>query len=305
MWGHLLSVMKILAAIVHHWNPEGGGRHASLRRDPQPRRHALQDQLLSLRRLGLGQGVIDLGAKAVINANQAIRHQLDLRVVTDGIHTVLDRLDPPYRAMVKEEVRETQSPKHLGFEAQKLLADHCDQDFDLLVYLEDDLLINDPYFFHKILWFTTQLGPDHLLLPQRTEMTFAPHAVDRLFIDGPVPEEEQRWLIPEPPPPLAIDLPVGRVFFESPRNPHAGFFAISPAQMTIWREHSCWQDGDCSYVSPLESAATLGLTKVFRLYKPALACASWLELQHWGTAFRSLIGSEVKPLQPVESPETS
>jgi hypothetical protein len=52
-------------------------------------------------------------------------------------------------------------------------------------------------------------------------------------------------------------------------------------------------------VSPLESAATLGLAKTFRLYKPVMAQASWLELQHWGTSFHCLLGDRVAlPEQP-------
>ena len=296
--------MKILVAIVHHWNPQAGGRHASLRADPEPRRRALQDQLLALGRMSHRQGVIDVGEMQVKNANQAIRHQFDLRLVTDGSNTVISHLDEPYRELIREEVCEPSSPMHLGFEAQKLLARHRDQDFDLLVYLEDDLLILDHYLFHKIISFAQSLGSDHLLLPHRMEMNYAPFMVDKLFIDGPVPEIEQRWLIPDPSPPLAIDSPAGRLFFESPKNPHSGCFVLTPEQMDRWCNHDCWQDGDCSFISPLESAATLGLTKVFKLYKPALTCASWLELQHWGTAFRSLIGGVIKP--PVnELPEAS
>ena len=41
--------MNILIAVVHHWNPEGGGNHQSLRPDPNPRINALQDQILSLK----------------------------------------------------------------------------------------------------------------------------------------------------------------------------------------------------------------------------------------------------------------
>ena len=79
---------------------------------------------------------------------------------------------------------------------------------------------------------------------------------------------------------------------------------LTPEQMDRWCNHVCWQDGDCAFISPLESAATLGLTKVFKLYKPALAGASWLELQHWGTAFRSLVGGVIKP-PVIELPEAS
>ena len=289
--------MKILVAIVHHWNPEGGGRHASLRPNPAPRILALQEQLLCLLRLANRQGAIDIGARAVTDANQAIRHLLDLRIVTDGTHTVLKQLPPQVCSLFREEVCAPVTPKHLGFSAQQLLAEHVDQDYDLLVYLEDDLLIHDAYFFHKIHWFSRQLGAECLLLPQRMEIGHDSHIVDRLFIDGSVPENELREWIPQPPPPLSIELPTGTVYFESPRNPHAGCFALTPQQMRAWIASDCWQDGDCSYISPLESAATLGLTKMFRLYKPAFACASWLEVQHWGTSFRSLVGNTVKPPQ--------
>ena len=97
--------MKILAAIVHHWNPDGGGRHASLRPNPQPRTQALQEQLISLRRLANRQGAIDMGVMEVTDANQSIRHVFDIRIVTDGEHTVLGRLPVEIREMVNEEVR--------------------------------------------------------------------------------------------------------------------------------------------------------------------------------------------------------
>jgi len=285
--------MKILLAIVHHWNPDGGGRHQSLRPDPLPRLYALQDQLLALRRLGVYQGLLDIEQRLVVPANQAIRHTLDLRVITDGEHTVLDRLDPLYRAMVEEVATTPETPKHLGFEAQKYLASQGDGGYDLVGYLEDDLLIHDPYFFHKILWFTEQMGPECLLLPHRMELWRTPDQVDKFYIDGPVSQSDLNFLIPEPAEPVAAGLPVGQVVFESPRNPHAGCFFLTPEQLQRWTKHPSWQDGDCSYVSPLESAATLGLTKVFRLYKPAMANAGWLELQHWGSSFRSLIGGTI------------
>jgi hypothetical protein len=86
----------------------------------------------------------------------------------------------------------------------------------------------------------------------------------------------------------------GELRFESPGNPHAGCFFLSQAQLQQWIQHPCWQDGDVSLVSPLESAATLGISRVFQLYKPALALAGWLELQHWGNSFHSLLGRTVR-----------
>lgn len=281
--------------IVHYWNPDGGGRHASLRPNPQPRVQALQEQLMCLMRLANNQGAIDIGALSVSDANHAIRHIFDIRVVTDGVNTILDRLPIELRTMFREEVCSPITPRHLGFEAQKVLAQHINKGFELLVYLEDDLLIHDPYFFYKILWFGQQLGSEHLLLPQRMEISKYRRVVDRLFIDGALPADELLRVIPNPPPALSIEFLAGTAYFESPRNPHAGCFALTPDQMKRWVESDCWQDGDCSYISPLESAATLGLVKMFRLYKPAFACASWLEIQHWGNSFTSLVGGTIKP----------
>lgn len=285
--------MKILLAIVHHWNPEGDGRHQSLRPDPLPRLYGLQDQLLALRRQGAYQGLLDIEQRLVVPANQAIRHTLSLHLITDGKHTVLDRLEPAYREMAEEVATSPETPKHLGFEAQKHLASHLDDNYDLLGYVEDDLLIHDPYFFQKIHWFTQQMGPDCVLLPHRMELWLRPDRVDKFYIDGPVTQSDLDFLIPKPMPPVIAELPAGQIVFESPRNPHSGCFFLTPDQLRIWTNDPSWQDGDCSYVSPLESAATLGLTKVFKLYKPAITNAAWLEVQHWGSSFRSLIGGVI------------
>ena len=41
--------------------------------------------------------------------------------------------------------------------------------------------------------------------------------------------------------------------------------------------------------------------KTFRLYKPVMAMGSWLELQHWGNSFHSLLGDSVSlPVQDEE-----
>ena len=290
--------MRILLAIVHHWNPEGSGRHASLRPDPKPRLRALQDQLLALRRLAVGQGLLSIAERRVEDANQALRHQITIKVITDGQHHVLDQLDAPYRQMVEEVATTPPSPLELGFEAHRVLADHLDGNYDLYGYFEDDLLVLDPFFFHKIFWFQQCIGPEAVLLPQRFEFSWQPEPwVDRFYIDGPMPPHEIEALIPNPPEPIATALPGGQVTFTSPGNPHSGCFVLSQAQLKHWSEQSWFLDRDASLISPLESAATLGLLKTFNLYKPHPAYAAFLEVQHWGMSFSSLIGKEVAPPQ--------
>ena len=289
--------MRILLSIVHHWNPEGGGRHASLRPDPQPRLHGLQDQLLSLARLGTGQGALNIAEMRVDNASHALRHQFTIRLITDGQHHLVDQLEPGYRPLVEHVPTQPPTPKHLGFEAQRVLAESLSEGYDLYGYLEDDLIIHDPLFFHKIFWFQQHMGSDAVLLPHRMELFHRPdHAVEKLYVDGPVPQDDLDALLKHPAEPMAAPLPGGNIVFGPPANPHAGCFFLSHAQLQHWSEQAWFLDGDCGYVSPLESAATLGICKTFRIYKPHLAYAAFLELQHWGASFRNLVGSSVAPL---------
>ncbi len=277
--------MRILVAIVHHWNPNGSGRHASLRPNPHPRKCGLQDQLLALRRLGTLQGNLDFVSLSVQPVNHSLGNVFDIRVITDGKNSVIDQLDDPYKNLFQEVVREPVDGLHLGFEVQKYLASQLNEGYHLYCYMEDDLIIHDPMFFRKICWFNQELGDEKLLLPHRMEFSTRPNRIDKLYIDGSMPEKDLRAVIPKPPKPFVAGTPAGEILYESPRNPHAGCFFLTHSQLTSWTEQSWWQDGDTSYVSPLESAATLGLTKSFDIYKPAFSHAAWLELQHWGTSF--------------------
>ena len=291
--------MRILVAIVHHWNPEGSGRHQSLHPDPQPRIQALREQILAFSRLGRHQLHLDLADQAAYAANLDHRHQIDLHLVTDGSHHVIDQLDEPCRRRLTHVPMAPSDPLRLGFEAQRHLADQLDAGYDLLAYFEDDLIIHDPLFFHKIDRFIDVAGLESVLLPQRFELLPIPARIDKLYIDGAMPADELRPFLPDPAPPLQVDDGLcGAVTFESPRNPHAGCFVLRPDQLRHWSRQPWWLDGDCSFISPLESAATLGLLKTFRLYKPPYASALFLEAQHWGTSFLGLM-AQATPHRPA------
>ena len=145
--------MRILVAVVHYWDPDGNGQHGSLRPNPRPRIEAFQRQLLAFQRIGARQAQLNIQSMKADPANSQLQHTIDIKVITDGEHHVLDQLDQPYRGLFQMVVAEPKSPKHLGFEAQRFLASRLDQDYDLYAYFEDDLLVLDPWFFRKIDWF--------------------------------------------------------------------------------------------------------------------------------------------------------
>ena len=103
--------------------------------------------------------MLNIATKTVEDANHALRHQFTIKVVTDGQHHVLEHLEPCYRELLEEVPTEPADPRHLGFEAQRVLAENLDEKYDLYVYLEDDLLIHDPlFFFEKFFGFSTTLA---------------------------------------------------------------------------------------------------------------------------------------------------
>lgn len=281
--------MRILLAILHYWDPQGDGRHQSLRPNPAPRIAALQDQLLALRRLGVLRSYLHMGDRAAYPADEALRHQIDIRIITDGEHHVLNQLEPAYQGLFEEVVTTPATGRLLGFEVQNYLASQLEANYDLYAYFEDDLLIHDPLFFRKVAGFSALMGPDAVLLPQRLELARGPSRVDRFYIDGPLADSDLAQLPLKGGPVVLMPFLNEQIAFEPPHNPHAGCFVLTAAQLRHWTEQPWWLDRDCSFISPLESAATLGLIKTFRLYKPCLSHAAWLEVQHWGTSFHSLL----------------
>ncbi|MHC5825038.1 MAG: calcium-binding protein, partial [Nostoc sp.] len=83
------------------------------------------------------------------------------------------------------------------------------------------------------------------------------------------------------------------ITFRRALNPHAGCYFLNANQMAHWANQTYFIDRDISFVGPLESAATLGIMKTFRIYKTSPEQASFLEIQHFGTGFLGLIGGQV------------
>ena len=77
------------------------------------------------------------------------------------------------------------------------------------------------------------------------------------------------------------------VTFHRAKNPHAGCFFLNGRQMEFWARQPHFLDRDTRFIGPLESAATLGIMRTFRIYKPAAESAGFLEIEHFGTGFLS------------------
>ncbi|MDJ0557056.1 MAG: calcium-binding protein [Microcoleaceae cyanobacterium MO_207.B10] len=298
--------MRILFTIAHFFNPEGGGQHGSLRKDPQTRRIALTTCLTALRALyGKSQYMIDIGKHQAISANQSHGHDIDIIVcTTKGFHLLSQiPLSPDFLMHHDTNVE----PMLLGFECQAVLKS-CLGKYDYYCYLEDDLILHDPWIFVKLNWFNHHTGNGNLLQPNRYEVSPL-GAVPKAYIDGNLkPEVTAKFQNIREQTQLKGKIMEKVITFQRTFNPHSGCYFLNSEQMAEWASKPYFLDRDTSFIGPLESAATLGIMRTFRMYKPAANDASFLEIQHFGTTYLSLIGNQIplfqKQIQGEEETET-
>ncbi len=280
--------MRFLFAVPHYFNPDGQGRHGSLRRDPAPRVRALTNCLAAIQQLfGQRQCVMDLARRTTVPANEPTA-TADVVICTTGGKHLLDQLKLDARYFTHHPT--DADPRLLGFECHALLRDRLAANYDDYCYLEDDLILHDPLLFVKLRWFATQFGEQSLLMPNRFEAG-RNQRVHKAYVDGPLrPQATAAFQDVSQLPTLEAEAMGSRVAFERTTNPHSGGFFLTHAQMSAWAAQPHFLDRDTSFIGPLESAATLGVARTFRVYKPSAANASFLEVEHSGTGFLAMIG---------------
>ncbi len=183
------------------------------------------------------------------------------------------------------------SPLLLGYECQAVLRERLG-DFDFYCFLEDDLILRDPWFFVKLRWFTSHVGDASLLQPNRFEIA-RNHLVHKAYIDGNLPEQAtKRFQNVNEHPQVTGNVMDQHIVFRRTLNPHSGCYFLNAVQMERWSKQPHFLDRDTSFIGPLESAATLGIMRTFRVYKPPPEDANFLEIEHYGTLFVGKIRSE-------------
>jgi hypothetical protein len=282
--------MRVLLTIAHFFKPDGG-RHASQRKDPKPRLQALSLSLTALHQLfSKSQSVINIAQRLTLPANQPQAHDLDIVICTTQDHHLLSQLSLPYHFYRHHPTQA--EPLLLGFECQTVLRD-CLGQYDYYCFLEDDLILQDPWFFVKLDWFVKQAGNLSLLQPNRYEVST--HTLTcKTYIDGDLaPQVTAPFQKVQEQAQLRATVMGQPITFRRALNPHSGCYFLNANQMAHWVSQPDFLNRDISFVSPLESAATLGIMKAFRVYKTVPEQASFLEIQHFGKGFLDLIGSQV------------
>jgi len=280
--------MRILVAIPHFFDLSREVRrapeHGALAGDPGPRIEALAACVSALHQLfGGPQVIIDIARREAKDSNaRFVAAKLDVVVCTTLGQHLLSRLPLDQSALRHHPSYAV--PPLLGFECHAALYERLG-DYYYYCYLEDDLIIRDPWFFAKLGWFHGQVGPGAVLLPNRYEVARGGVAW-KAYLDGDLAAEVTAPFqnIADAPELKGSCLGLELTFCR-PSNPHSGCFFLTSDQLRAWGRRRDFLDRDTRFVGPLESAATLGLMRAFRIYKPAPEVASFLEIEHAGTAF--------------------
>jgi len=286
--------MRLLLVIPHYFQidrdaekPDLRGNHASIVSPAESRTRALTKTILSLHQtFGLSQAMIRHADRRTIEANESIRGEVHVVVMTAGSNHLIPRLNIP--ADLYHLGKIDGDPTRLGFHCHDVLRDRWGN-YDYYGYLEDDLAITDGWFFEKLRWFNSHVGNEKLLMPNRFESA-AGMAYNKCYLDGDLAERVTRSFQDVTEMPELKSTVMGRdVRFVRPLNPHSGCFFLNAEQMQHWMQQPYFGSRDVSFVGPLESAATLGVMKAFSIYKPAPENANFLEIEHDDSRFIRLI----------------
>ena len=296
--------MRVLITIPHFFKPiDGNATNRSQRVGAEEeRRRALAATVASLQQtFGAGIYGLDHFNRIAWQAAPSQRYELDVVVCTTGDAHLLKQMAPMH-ALFRHHATEAE-PAMLGFECHKLLSDARGK-YDYYGYLEDDVVITDPLFFRKRRLFDRNFGVEALLQPNRCELrTDGP--VQKLYVDyhlrpgltAPYQNLGDR-------PQLHLPFADETILFERTAYPSAGCFFLSDEQLALWISGGHFLDGDTSYLSALDSAATLSVMKTFRIYKPVLDQAWFLEVLHasprWITSVEQMVrlGPRREPFSP-------
>lgn len=279
--------MRVLLAIPHVFAPREGSLYSSQtesKRDNKTR--ALQQATLgNLNRhgrrhwihasLGKGQPVVTR------ELHSSLGVEIRLQLYTPGEATLAAGLDPtPGLELIEPGTSDyTQIPL---IASRRLLEQS--QDYDLIGYLEDDLLIEDPQLFEKVLYLDSISDGSHAFLPHRCEHI---HGKGDVILSGD-PDGGRPDLFWDTGERLRVPWPLGDVEFYRATNPHSGCYFLSRRQahqvLSYWQARDWVADFQLS--GPLEQAGSGLLLPVLKLMKPLPSHHRFLMVRHLDELWR-------------------
>ena len=274
--------MRILFSIPHYFGP-GPSSYGSTDASKRVQRIAsLRTCIASLHQhFGRSQNLILRGGE-FCPVNQVLANDIDVVICVNGSNHLLNELDLPPGSFLSREF-DMDNPLFLGYSCYEVMSEVSNL-YDWYCYLEDDIVISDPLFFCKLQWFYYLVNDArYLLQPNRYELGVKP-TFSKSYIDGPLWSDSAEFIAGLRLPGCRNEIMVqfGATPFRAvpALNPHSGCFFLTNTHLHHLLEQPWYGDRLADYAGPLESAATQYMITLFNVFKPALECASFLEVYH-------------------------
>ena len=273
--------MRVLLTIPHVFAPKEGSLYSS----QTEAKRQLKQQALQQAPLG---NLARVGPQHWIHASLGLRQPVVTRQLTTelGVELTIQIYTPPGASLAGElathpqlkcidpAVNElTRVPEIASRRALEQAAE-----YDLIGYIEDDLLIEDPDFFHKILYLDGLTDGSYAFLPHRCEII--PERGDVILSgdpDGGRPD--LFWDTGEI---IELAWPLGNKRFYRATNPHSGCYFLSRRQalkvLEYWQARE-WK-ANFQLSGPLEQAGSGMLLPLLKLMKPIPQHYRFLMLRH-------------------------
>ena len=289
-----VSLCRVSVAIAHYFGETSKGvGYGSTRVGARlARQVALSRCLGSV--LGLGrqsndvilnpaERMIEIAPPRQDNTTQLAAVAIDLHLFVTG-DAYLKEICNYFSSRITLHHLDLEDPRTLPSAAARWLCREQEAEADLHLYFEDDLIIQDPRFVDKQIWFTDCTQHQFVLMPHRMEPSVA-DAPMQLCVDGPVKpieQDEPIWVDQEQQIARGTYWDGRSVGFALASNPHSGSFCLSERQ----RQHLIDQNAEPNtFVGPLETAATGTVWQHFPIWKPMWPDRDFLCVEHGHPSF--------------------
>jgi hypothetical protein len=293
--------MRVLFVIPHYFKAkQDDSTNKSLRISAKSERILAISETISRIHQTFGKTAYGIDHPRVV-AHQSVSTiacDIDVIVCTHDNDHLLDEL--PLSPTLYRRVPAVCEPGMLGFAAHRVLARGRGL-YDYYCYVEDDIGMADPLFFAKKSLFDKTFGPTSLIQPNRFEKSstgMACKAYVDYILHSRVTAAFQDITIN---PTIKMDFLGEDILFERTSYPSAGSFFLNGEQLDLWSTSPHFESLDTSYLSSLDSAASLSVMKVFSVYKPVLDQAWFLEVEHLSPRWVDTIGRSVNVAQRSSS----
>ena len=279
--------MKVLLAMPHVFAPQEGSLYSS---QTESKRRQKEQALLratigNLNRHQQRHWIhASLGVnKSVVNRELQTSDGVNLKILvfTSQEANLIETLPVDKNLTIIQ--TDIEDLKQIPLCTSRYLLENCD-DYDLIAYIEDDILIQDPDLFSKIEYLVDQTSSKYAFIPHRCE--HIPGKGDVILSgdpDGGRPD--LFWDTGEK---LTVPWPLGSRIFYRATNPHSGCYFLTRAQAQKVRDFWVCKNWKMfwSISGPLESAASGMLIPVLKVMKPIPEHYRFLMVRHQDNLWR-------------------